>query len=516
MPDRLSRLLKATLLRRRSTSAVPQDKKAASQAVDCSPSSPSLDRPHHDVDRSAAKSRAYSVVSSLPVDHPSSPDEILPGPATPATSCSTDHQGHFLHRQRQYFDPIEPESSSPTSVIVGQTRPDEVVARRGSDSEQQQQQQQHQQQQKKKRSDQPDDSLEPGPTTTTAVASAAPAGAAEQIRSSCSTPSPLQTSDPFGAASLQKSSRQREQRPSLVDPKASASSLAPVAESPPPPPSANDSRHDSVLRSSTSSLKRPSLGIRKQSLFPASHQHFVSNLLDPTLYLPQDNHTATAGEMPARKIWVRRPGGSPTLVPILEDALVDELRDQVILKYGNSLGKTFDSPDIVIRVIPRDGVSKPSTLERLLNPEESLASVVDTYFPGGQRVEEALVIDIPSRRTPKPSPRPMYYHNEPVEHDYFSIVPMNPSTPPTHTSSSSVSANAQQTPSISILTTGKAPPLPSPGSTRGGTRHPRRPPAIRHATGSPTILNQTPKGFVFSLAICHASFFGVYSILTAA
>ena len=519
MPDRLSRLLKATLLRRRSTSAVPQDKKAASKAVDSGPSSPPLDHHHHhhhhDVHQSPAKSRAYSVVSSLPVDHPSSPDEILPGPATPATSCSTDHQGHIVHRQRQYFDSIELDSSSPTSIAVGNTRPDEVVARRGSGSEQQQQ--------KKKRADRLDDSLEPGPTTTTAVASAAPAAAdlwqPEQLRSSRLTPPPLQSSDPFGAASPQKSPRpqEREQRPSVVEPKASASSLAPVAESspppPPPPPSSSEkpkdhNHHDGVLPSSAASPKRPNLGIRKQSLLPASHHHLVSNLLDPTLFLPQGNNNthngASADVMPARKIWVRRPGGSPTLVPILEDALVDELRDQVIFKYGNSLGKTFDSPDIVIRIVPRDGPSKPSTPERLLSPEESLASVVDMYFPGGQRVEEALVIDIPPRRTPKPSPRPVYYHNEPAEHDYFSIVPMNPSTPPTHTSNSSVSANAQQTPSISILTTGKAPPLPSPGSTRGGTRHTRRPPALRHATGSPTILNQASIGLVFS---CHSFFF---------
>lgn len=33
---------------------------------------------------------------------------------------------------------------------------------------------------------------------------------------------------------------------------------------------------------------------------------------------------------------------------ILEAAVVDELHDQMILKYMNSLGKMFDSPDIVI------------------------------------------------------------------------------------------------------------------------------------------------------------------------
>lgn len=62
--------------------------------------------------------------------------------------------------------------------------------------------------------------------------------------------------------------------------------------------------------------------------------------------------TATAAaaattEMQAWKIWVRQPGGLLTLVPILEDVVVDELCNQVILKYMNLLGKMFDSPGIV-------------------------------------------------------------------------------------------------------------------------------------------------------------------------
>lgn len=452
MPDRLSRLLKATL-RRRSNPALPQDKKADSKAVDSNngPGGSSHahahdddnhHRQHHDV---TTKSRAYSVVSSFPVDHPSSPDEIVAAPTTPATSYSTDHQGRVVHRQ--YFEPVEP---SPTEIVPA-IRPDEVLARRGSEASVEQQQKQV------KKSAERGDSLEPGPTTTTVTT--ANRTAPDDFSTSGAI---LQNPDPFGSLPLKV-----QQRP-VVDP-----SLPPVAEFGSQP--------------SATSSKRPSLVIRRQSLLPASHQHLVRNLLDPSLSQTGGAaaaSAATATDMQARKIWVRRPGGSPTLVPILEDAVVDELRDQVIVKYTNSLGKTFDSPDIIIRVVPREGLGKQP--ERLLNPEESLVAVVDTYYPGGQRVDEALIIDIPGRRTPKPSPRPVYYHDEAAEHDYFSIVPMNPSTPPTHTANSSSSANAQATPSISILTTGKAPPLPSPGSTRAN-RHARRPPAIRHTTGSPTI-----------------------------
>ena len=540
MPDRLSRLFKSKLLRRSSTSAVsPDNKKASSKAVD-----PSLtSSPSENVvstcaplfaspNESTSKSRAYSVVSSLPLDHPSSPDDILAGPATPATGSSTDHQGHHSHshshyhhhnnqhhqQQSQYFDPIERSTPAPPTTPSGKARPDEVLARRGGDHPQQLL--------KKKSAERPgSSSLDPISTTTTTTTTTTTANqwqpephrkknldpSLQLANSPSSTTPPLPAFDPVQSTRT----REREQRPGIAhtttttttpvdhngNPQVSTPSLAPVAESPPsdekptnhPPPSA-------VPQPATSS-KRPSLAVRRQSLLPASHQH-LSNLLDPGLLFHNGGQSSSASrstppvnvEMAPRKIWVRRPGGSPTLVPILEDALVDELRDQVIVKYTNSLGKTFDSPDIVIKVVPRDSSSKQSTPERLLNPEESLATVVDTYYPGGQAVEEALIIDIPPRRTPKPSPRPLYYHSEPAEHgDYFSIVPMsaNVSTPPTHTSNSSGSANPHQAPSISILTTGKAPPLASPGSTRTN-RQSRRPPMIRHSTNSPTMLGQTP------------------------
>lgn len=242
-----------------------------------------------------------------------------------------------------------------------------------------------------------------------------------------------------------------------------------------------------------SSSKRPSLASRRQSLLPASHQHLISGLLG-------NNPLSSAGDlgsssvplaaaiMAQQRVWVKRPGGSATLVPCANDAVVDELRDQVIMKYGNSLGRTFDSPDILIRIVAREGSARQSCPERLLSPEEVLSSVIDAYYPGGQTINEALVIDAPSRRTPKPSPRPIHHHHsEPGEHgDYFPLMPTNPKvpTPPTH-SSGPASAGA---PSISILNTGVIPPIPSPG---GRPRH-RRPPLTRHATNSPTMLGQPP------------------------
>jgi osomolarity two-component system response regulator SSK1 len=243
-----------------------------------------------------------------------------------------------------------------------------------------------------------------------------------------------------------------------------------------------------------SSSKRPSLAVRRQSLLPATHQHLIGGLLEGKPLSSGDRGPfipAIPQAMVQRRIWVKRPGGSATLVPCMEDAVVDELRDQVIMKYVNSLGRSFDSPDIVIRIAPREGSNRQSHPERLLSPEESLASIIDSYYPGGQRIEEALVIDAPARRTPKPSPRHSVYshhHSEPGEHgDYFPLMPPNPNvgTPSSHPAVGPATVAA---PSISILTTGSAPQLPSPGSRR--TRHHQRPPLTRHKTNSPTVHTQ--------------------------
>ncbi|PYI05303.1 hypothetical protein BO78DRAFT_149723 [Aspergillus sclerotiicarbonarius CBS 121057] len=310
------------------------------------------------------------------------------------------------------------------------------------------------------------------------------------------TPTPPPVSDRIAPTSFQLGYNQGLERLGPTVGESQLPALDVVAENPSGELSFQPSNHTSA----TSFPKRPSLGSRRQSLLAPSHQHLINSLLDPGLSTEHDTPTngrlATYSTGMARKIWVKRPGGSATLVPISVDSLVDELRDQVIMKYSNSLGRTFDAPDIVIRITPRDGSNRQATPDRMLSPEEPLATVVDSYYPGGQAIEEALIIDIPQRRTPKPSPRhSVYYnhHSEPGEHgEYFPLMPANPNvpTPPTHPSNSTASVNAHPAPSISILTTGMAPPLPSPGSR--GSRHPRRPPLTRHTTNSPTILSQAP------------------------
>ncbi|KAK3372042.1 hypothetical protein B0H63DRAFT_401200 [Podospora didyma] len=226
-----------------------------------------------------------------------------------------------------------------------------------------------------------------------------------------------------------------------------------------------------------------------------------------------------------RKIWVRRPGSSATTIQISEADLVDDVRDMILRKYANSLGRQFDSPDLTLSITPRES-HRP---ERVLGPEEPMARTLDAYFPGGQTVEDALIVDIPVRRTPRPSPRtgpPHAQHLTSVLHeevrpaeaatDYFGPgaesgasdqIPAsamshdaglmtNGNTHPA-TNGAINGAHAPTHPhAISVLSTGQVPQIPSPGGTR--TRQyrdrPDRPRLGRQHTSSPTIIGNAIHG----------------------
>lgn len=277
---------------------------------------------------------------------------------------------------------------------------------------------------------------------------------------------------------------------------------------------------------STRPADRPS---RRRSITDSANAQIVNTLIDAPAKRhghehPQSASTAlptsaaidyfTPGlpnmaSMLHRKIWVRRPGASATLVQIKEDDLVDDVRDMILRKYANSLGRTFDSPDMTLVISQRADHGQPRH-ERVLGPEEDMCRTIDAYYPGGQTVEEALTIGVPQKHTPRPSPKP-YQSNQsyhaldeyrPLENgtDYFppmpAIVPPSiPQTTGSHESRASQHAHHPSiappldphTRSISILNTGQLPPLPSPGGTRRHREH--RPKYQRQHTSSPTIVS---------------------------
>ena len=257
--------------------------------------------------------------------------------------------------------------------------------------------------------------------------------------------------------------------------------------------------------------QRPAGPFRKQSLATNGQTRFIKTLLESEKPRPRSRGensdyfgpTTLSANMLQRKIWVKRPGASATLVSINEDDLVDDVRDMILKKYANSLGRSFDSPDVTLRIAPRDHNRRNSHGERTLGPEEPITMMLDTYFPGGQTVDEALIIDVPQRRTPRHSPRvPMnYYISEdlrPLEGgtDYFPPMPPQiTGSPHLPSGLSATNATGSHHPSlqhsISVLNTGQLPPLPSPGS-RGTRMSSHRPKYGRTQTSSPTIMGSTP------------------------
>ncbi len=273
-----------------------------------------------------------------------------------------------------------------------------------------------------------------------------------------------------------------------------------------------DARVETIsLQSDATAPTRPEIGVRRQSLAHSSQTKFLKTLLETDNKLQLKTPTVDyfggpstiSANMLNRKIWVKRPNSSATLVTIKEDDLVDDVREMILRKYANSLGRNFDAPDVTLRIVPREPVHRHSyNGERTLGPEEPISRTLDSYFPGGQSVDEALLIDVPQRRTPRNSPRhpvPYYMVDDlrPGEagSDYFPPMTSNNQHSPHLPTNLSVASNQsvshpQNVHSIAVLNSGQIPSLPSPGLRTSRHPHqPHRPKFARQNTSSPTIAN---------------------------
>ncbi|KAI1755814.1 hypothetical protein F4782DRAFT_369969 [Xylaria castorea] len=244
------------------------------------------------------------------------------------------------------------------------------------------------------------------------------------------------------------------------------------------------------------SFSRPPGPLRRQSILPAHQTNLVRALLngsgnDFELDTADPNHQDLLSGMVARKIWAKRPLASATLITINEDDLVDDVREQILRKYANSLGRQFDAPDLTLRICNRE-----QQTSRILQPDEPIARVIDSYYTNGQSVDDALLIDIPSRRTPKASPNPRFYADDrPHEsgNDYF--PPFHPPTYPHHSVATTLIAGPHAPhfpPSMSIVGGNQLPQVPSPGGSRRLALN--RPNLQRVHTASPvsTVANSHP------------------------
>ena len=268
-------------------------------------------------------------------------------------------------------------------------------------------------------------------------------------------------------------------------------------------PTSEDVGRPTLTVAATPQRLRPTIASRRHSPISDSGDRLFSALyrVEKPAYRPLSARMSSrANEMKPqiRRVWVKRLGSntSPTQIIVGEDDLVDDLRDMVLRKYANSLGRTFDAPDVSLKLVHRRVSARHSNHERILSPEENILQVIELFYPGGQTVEEALIVETPQRRTPKHSPRialPYYMtdHLRPGENagEYFPPMantrPHSPSIsnhPPPLQSQHRSTAHA-----IAVLETGQLPDLPSPGSRM--TRHSHRPRNPRTHTSSPTVIS---------------------------
>ncbi|EPS37775.1 hypothetical protein H072_8505 [Dactylellina haptotyla CBS 200.50] len=254
------------------------------------------------------------------------------------------------------------------------------------------------------------------------------------------------------------------------------------------------SRRQSLIHSSDTGLLRSLL--EQESASPTYGKDIGTNIQLVAVPMPQGEH-----QIRSRRVWVKRPGGSPTQVIVAEDDFVDTVRDLCLRKYANALGRQYDSPDLMIRIAPpvkpqsararQIGTIQPHT-DRVLLPDEILCQLLDDYYPNGQTSEDALVVEVPQQqrsRTPRPSPgsHSMSYAYGQTVHDlqlpgedYFTPVNIVPSV--SHSQSGTVRSthNLPANPSSLSNYIANSPPPSSPGH-----RGLKRPGPVRMTTGSP-------------------------------
>ncbi|KAL6790696.1 hypothetical protein J3E68DRAFT_411082 [Trichoderma sp. SZMC 28012] len=207
-----------------------------------------------------------------------------------------------------------------------------------------------------------------------------------------------------------------------------------------------------------------------------------SSSIDDIADLGDFDASSMAEQIPT-KIWVMRPKASATQIRIRPGDLVDDVRDEILRKYGNSLGKTFDSPDLTLRIQVGEETQN-NQRSRTLGPEEDMVKTLNAYYPSGQTVKDALVIEIPrTSTTPKPSPRVPLPHSGSASAAYYGGDDGRPSEtgegyfPPVGGNTSSprlamsvpAQVNGAMPHSMTVISSGHLPPippLPSPGGNR--------------------------------------------------
>ena len=120
----------------------------------------------------------------------------------------------------------------------------------------------------------------------------------------------------------------------------------------------------------------------------------------------------------SKRLWVKRPNGSPTTILVHQNDIIDDVKLMIIQKYPNSLGREYDAADLIIKmdVHAKLGLPQPSTTGNnrqrssfsspdkpvattlvSLEPDQNVWQLLDIYFPNGMSINNAFVIEEPER-----------------------------------------------------------------------------------------------------------------------
>ena len=75
------------------------------------------------------------------------------------------------------------------------------------------------------------------------------------------------------------------------------------------------------------------------------------------------------------------------------------MKDAVFRKYPVALARVYDSPDVSICLVA-PSLTKTNVFEtKILAVDDRISNVIQREFPDGQRVEDAFLIQVPSKDT---------------------------------------------------------------------------------------------------------------------
>ncbi|KAG7662188.1 SSK1 [[Candida] subhashii] len=136
----------------------------------------------------------------------------------------------------------------------------------------------------------------------------------------------------------------------------------------------------------------------------------------PTSITP--GHMSYSATLPdTRRVWVKRLNGTPTTVITHSTDLIDDLKLLIIEKYPNSIGRYFDVADISIRIEISNVMMMASPVSTTpnkknytshhrrqesmqqfvtLEPDQSVWTTLDQYFPMGMNMADALIVETPN------------------------------------------------------------------------------------------------------------------------